>query len=40
MIKAVRRCPNVSNVNVLDSARGQAPERRRVKAHVAGAMRR
>ena len=40
MIKAVRRCPDVSNVKVLDAARGYVLERRSVKAHVAGAMRR
>ena len=39
MIKALRRCHDVSNVRVLDAARGKALERRSVKAHVAGAMR-
>ena len=39
MIEAVRRCPDVSNVRVLYSARAYALERRSAKAHVAGAMR-
>ena len=39
-IKAVRRCPDVSNVRAHDAAWGQALERRSVKAHAAGAMRR
>ena len=38
--KAVRRCPDVSNVRVLDAAWGLILERRSVKAHAAGAMRR
>ena len=40
MIKAVRRRHDVSNVRVLDAAWGYVLERRSVKAHVAGAMRR
>ena len=40
MIKAVRRWHGVSNVRVLDAAWGQVLERRSVKAHVAGVMRR
>ena len=40
MIRAVRSCPDVSNVRVLDAVRGLVLERRSVKAHVAGAMRR
>ena len=40
MIKAVRRRHDVSNVRVLDAAWGLVLERRSVKAHVAGAMRR
>ena len=39
MIKAVRRCHDVSNVRVHDAAWGQVLERRSVKAHVAGAVR-
>ena len=40
MIKAVRRCHDVSNVRFLDAAWGPVLERRSVKAHVAGAVRR
>ena len=40
MIKAVRRCPDVSNVRALDAAWSQVLEGRSVKAHVAGAVRR
>ena len=39
MIKAVRRWPDVSKKRVLDAVRGEVPERRTVKAHVADAMR-
>ena len=35
MIKAVRRCPDVSNERVLDEAPGKVLERRSVKAHQA-----
>ena len=38
--KAVRRCHDVSNVEVLGAAWGYVLERRSVKAHVAGAVRR
>ena len=40
MIKAVRRCHDVSNVRMLHAALGQVLERRSVNAHVAGAIRR
>ena len=40
MIKAVRRCHDVSNLRVRDAEWGYVIRRRSVKAHVAGAMRR
>ena len=40
MIMAVRRRHDVSNVRVLDAAWGLVLERRSVKAHLAGAVRR
>ena len=41
MIKAVRRCPGVGSVRVLDAAwGGKVLQRLSVRAHVAGVMRR